>query len=136
LYINWIEKLMRISGRIIDAGEIDVLAVDVVNRQIHVLECKSLLFAKTPYEMRQQLDTVVNRDPNKKTAVSQVLKKAAWVSDNIEGVVQAFSLPHSDSGNWSVHPAVVVDHRIFVTLVESFEVQIIDHEAMPSLFKL
>ncbi len=121
-------RVKRVGGKAVGAiGEIDAIVLDRQNRRAFVLECKDLLFAKTPYEMRQQLDEVQNSDPTRKTAVSQAATKAAWVEDCIPALLQDCKLDPSDAWRWKVQPVVVLDHDMFATLIQGFEIPVISY---------
>ncbi len=122
-------KVTKLGGHATGlVGEIDCLIADTKTKRLFVAECKDLLFAKTPYDMRKQLDTIENPDPSKKTAVKQATTKAAWVQEHLVAALEALNLSQSNASSWVVRPIVVLDDEMFVQLVHSFSVPIRSYE--------
>jgi hypothetical protein len=89
--------------------------------------------AKTPYEMRQQFDSVYNEDSAKKTAVSQAQRKADWLLARKADLLMKFRIESSEVDAWQVRPLVVVEHRMFAAMLKEAPIPIVAFEDLHAL---
>ena len=97
-----------------DLGDIDVLGIVQSARIVLCIECKALAFARTPYEVRNQLKDLFEGTENKASTVQKHLRRVQWVKDNIDLVLEkGFELKRK--GAWSVKPALVSDTALYAS---------------------
>lgn len=108
------EKVSKINGkRIMDnrnnnLGDIDVLCIVPASRKIIVGEVKEFSFAKNPYEMAMEYQSIFI-DGKHISYMTKHKRRAQWVADHIDDVIQHFSLP---AGKWSVRTVMFVSNEI------------------------
>ncbi|MFC1956277.1 hypothetical protein ACFLWZ_07175 [Chloroflexota bacterium] len=61
----------RIQGPDGDLGDIVVLVIDTFRQVIHVIECKDLAVARTPYEFKRELDEMFLGTKTKRSIVTK-----------------------------------------------------------------
>lgn len=84
-------------------GEIDCLTIDINKKIIHVLEAKDVKKAVIPKEIDKELKKYF--DPNDKNYAGKLIKKADFVSENLETFLDHFNI--SDKEGWKVNCAFV-----------------------------
>jgi hypothetical protein len=83
-------------------GDIDVLAIDDSNRILWAIECKDLVFAKTPRELSSELRGL--EEPNHGMIVKHE-RRAAWMATHVDDVIAGLGL---SAGPWRVVPLITV----------------------------
>ena len=100
------------SGR--DLGDIDVLGVIPSERTILCVECKALALARTPAEVRYQLEDLFSGSKNKVSTTQKHLKRVKWVEENLDLVLEeCFSVRRK--GSWKVKPILVSDSELYAS---------------------
>ena len=112
-------------------GEIDAIVANTKKKIVFVLECKDLSLARTPYEMGQQITQLYNDDADRKSATSQVLTKAAWVSSRLRDVLNELGVA-GPAKQWKIKPLIVTDERLFTSYFISPKVPIVPFEEIVS----
>jgi hypothetical protein len=110
-------------------GDIDILVANVKTHTVFVIECKDIAFAKTPYEMGQQIGQLYDPDLTQKSAVSQALKKAEWIKANLGGALAKLEVV-GRSSRWEVASLVVLDQHMMTARLANAPIPII---ALPDL---
>jgi len=82
-------------------GDVDVLGIDNVTHTLWAVECKDLVFAKTPREFSSELRSL--EDPDK-GLVAKHQRRVDWMRAHLTDVVSGLGL----SGDWRVEPMMVV----------------------------
>lgn len=100
-----------IRGVFGDLGDIDVLVIDKHCQRIFVIECKDLAIARTPYELKSELDSLFKGPATEKSTVEKHGLRVKWVQDNLMSILGAFNI--ALTGYWQVEPLLVVDEAIF-----------------------
>lgn len=100
-----------IRGNLGDLGDIDVLVIDKHCQRIFVIECKDLAIARTPHELKTELDYVFKGSMTKKSTIEKHKLRATWVQDNLASVLGAFNI--ASTQHWKVEPLLVFDEAIF-----------------------
>jgi hypothetical protein len=101
----------HISGNLGALGDIDVLVIDRHCWQIFVIECKDLAIARTPHELKAELDYVFKGSKTKKSTIDKHRARVNWVQDNLASILGAFNLAFT--GHWKVEPLLIFDEAIF-----------------------
>ena len=91
----------NLDGR--DLGDIDVAAVRASTREILLVEAKDLEVARTPTELRNEVNQLVGPG---NSAITRLRERAQWVGTHTGAVLEEFDID-STSG-WSIRPIVVV----------------------------
>ena len=100
------------SGR--DLGDIDVLGVIPSERTILCVECKALALARTPAEVRYQLEGLFRGSKNQPSTAQKHLKRVKWVEENLDLVLEkCFGVRRK--GNWRVKPILVSDSELYAS---------------------
>lgn len=105
-------NVRRIQGRKLsrankeDLGDVDVLAADTSKRILFALECKSLAGARTPAELRNEIDDIFRADRASSSAQVHV-ERADWLRANIPSALAHLKI-RSPSRHWTVAAAIVV----------------------------
>ncbi len=105
------KKLVE-SGR--DLGDIDVLGIIPSQRTVLCIECKALALARTPAEVRHQLEDLFRGSENKLSTAQKHLKRAKWVDENLDLVLEeCFGVRRK--GSWKVKPILVSDSELYAS---------------------
>jgi len=100
------------SGR--DLGDIDVLGIIPSERTILCVECKSLALARTPAEVRYQLEELFSGSKTKPSTARKHLKRVKWVEENLDLVLyRCFGVKRK--GSWKVKPILVSDSELYAS---------------------
>ena len=100
------------SGR--DLGDIDVLGIVPSERTILCVECKALALARTPAEVRYQLEDLFSGSKNKLSTAQKHLKRVKWVEENLDLVLKGcFGVRRK--GSWKVKPILVSDSELYAS---------------------
>jgi len=127
----------RIQGPDGDLGDIDVLVIDTFRKVIHVIECKDLAVARTPYEFKRELDELFLGTETKRSIVVKHNQRTQWIHANLKDVLIEFSI--NTRTGWKVKPLIVVDEEIFSpylfqSTIEVVSFQRLREELIPSWF--
>ena len=100
------------SGR--DLGDIDVLGIIASERTVLCVECKALALARTPAEVRYQLEDLFKGSKNKPSVAEKHLKRVKWVEENLDLVLEkCFGVRRK--GSWKVKPILVSDSELYAS---------------------
>lgn len=107
------KKLGRkhIRGKLGDLGDIDVMVIDRHCQQILVIECKDLAIARTPHELKAELDYVFKGSKTEKSTIEKHRARVNWVQDNLASILGTFNLAFTE--HWKVEPLLIFDEAIF-----------------------
>ena len=97
-------------------GDIDVLAAVPSARVVLVVECKDLALARTPAEIKNQLESLVEGSLGKPSTVQQHSARAKWIESNLEEVLMhCFGI--KKKGKWRVKPVLVSDSELYAPYI-------------------
>ena len=123
-------KKIMAEGR--DLGDIDVLGVIPSARTILCIECKALALARTPSEIRNQLEELFIGARGKPSTTQKHLKRVEWVEDNLDIVLQeCFGL--RQKGNWRVKPILVSDSELFASYLSESPFPVLSIESLKGM---
>jgi hypothetical protein len=95
----------NIEGR--NLGDIDVAGIHNVRRELLLLEAKDLEVARTPTELRNEVEQLVGPG---NSAIRRLQERADWVASHLGIVLAAFGV--TDIIGWSIRTAVVVNQPL------------------------
>jgi hypothetical protein len=101
-------KRLELSGK--ELGDIDVLLLLSKIKTIVSIECKDILIARTPFEMRSELDELFVDDENNPATTTKHKRREKWVRDNLEFVLSVHNIPHK--GSWKIESLLVVSDEL------------------------
>jgi len=103
-------RLERVPGE--DIGDIDVLWLIPEERSIFVIETKSLVAARTPSEMANELQYLFKSKAGKLSGAQKHLERARWIDDHLADVLAWLGLD-SSTPDWNkAEPIIVVDREL------------------------
>lgn len=99
------------NGRQEAIGDIDVLAADAQLRTLFVLECKNLEGARTPSELKNEIDRTFAVGQAKRSKLEIHLERIAWARSHIAEIVTWMRLSDLADG-WAVDGRMVTDIEV------------------------
>jgi hypothetical protein len=88
-------------------GDIDILCADLSQTVLWVIECKSLALARTPYEMRNELESLTLSTDDQSSMIKKHEARSAWVQHQLSLVLKWLG---ADPGrDWTVRPLIVME---------------------------
>lgn len=97
----------------VDLGDIDILALDPSSQSLYLIEAKSLIVARTPRELQNE---VSNIHVGEHSAVERLRGRYEWVLQNYQAVLESLSLTAADI---TVVPLIVIDADLVSARFES-----------------
>lgn len=105
----------------VDLGDIDILAFDPYTQSLYVIEAKSLIVARTPRELQNE---VSNIHLGEHSAVERLRGRYEWVLQNYRAVLDSLSLAEAEI---TVIPLIVIDADLVSARFESpFDIVTLD----------
>lgn len=89
-------------------GDIDVIVVDRHHKHVWSIECKHLNFARTPYELRAEMQRLF--DTGQSSLVSRHLRRTEWLRQHLSLLLNGLGI-HAHEG-WRVAPLIIVEHEM------------------------
>lgn len=96
-----------------DLGDIDVLCVFPKKKTILVIECKNLSIARTPVEMKRELDQLFIGTQKKDSTVVKHQRRVDWIKKNITKVLTHYGF--NKKGIWKVEPLIIVNNDLITS---------------------
>jgi hypothetical protein len=88
-------------------GDIDILCADLSQTVLWVIECKSLALARTPYEMRNEIESLTLSTDDQSSMIKKHEARSAWVQHHLSLVLKWLG---ADPGrDWTVRPLIVME---------------------------
>lgn len=124
-------RVKKIGGHSVGpVGDIDMLVFNLSTNKVFVCECKDLYMARTPYEMRQQYDSIVNADNPKGTAVQQLERKVEWLRPRIKDILEGTGISYDKLVEWEICGIIVVSNPMFVTNLRNSPVPVLSTDQL------
>lgn len=101
-------------------GDVDTLALHASSRTAFIIEVKSFLVARTPYELRNEIQKLF--DPEEDGAVPKNEERTNWLNANIDRLKSRYHL----EGDWKCVPLVVLDRNLAGAALRPTNMPIID----------
>jgi hypothetical protein len=115
----------RIRSNFGDLGDIDVLVIDKFCQRIFVIECKDLAIARTPHELKAELDYLFKGSATEKSAAEKHKLRSTWVQDNLALILGEFN-----TGHWTVEPLFVFDEAIFSSHIYRSPIRVLSYRQL------
>ena len=105
----------------VDLGDIDILALDRSTQSLYMIEAKSLIVARTPRELQNE---VSNIHIGEHSAVERLRGRYEWVLQNYRAVLDSLGLTEAEI---TVIPLIVIDADLVSARFESpFDIVTLD----------
>lgn len=117
-----------IRGKQGDLGDIDVLVIDQNCQLVFVIECKDLAIARTPHELKAELDYVFKGSMKEKSTVEKHHLRVTWVKDNLAAILNSFNVAHT--GHWRVESLLVFDEAIFSSHIYGSPIRVLSYRQL------
>ncbi len=109
--------LRNIDG--VDLGDIDLVAYHGPSRSLLLIEAKALETARTPTELRNEIENILEGDGS---AVTRLGGRYEWALRNIDAVRSEFALP---AGKITLKPMIVIDDDLVTRQFEEADFPIV-----------
>lgn len=103
-------------------GDVDVLGIDVARATLWAIECKNLVFAKTPHELASELQELEDPDDG---MVAKHQRRVDWLRGNLPVVASALGL---SAGPWRVEGLIVVHSDLVSVYLRPLGMPIVPEE--------
>lgn len=103
-------------------GDVDVLGIDGARMTLWAIECKNLVFAKTPHELASELQDLEDADDG---MVAKHQRRVDWLRGNLPVVASELGLP---AGPWRVEGLIVVHSDLVSVHLRSMGMPIVPEE--------
>jgi hypothetical protein len=103
-------------------GDIDVLAIDTVDKKIYSIECKMINFGRNPREVLTEIQKFLGESEDDKKSMKRHLERDAWLKSHINVICSAFDLP---LGNYSVKSLFIVSEELVTGYIRETRLPII-----------
>lgn len=101
---------LAIAGPQGTLGDVDVFVVDRDRRRLLLIECKDLASARTPAELYNEMQTLLQGSAKKKAIVELHGRRAQWFEEHKIRVLEHLNADQPEG--WTVVPLVVVDTEL------------------------
>ena len=117
------------TNRIVDAkgndlGDVDVLAAHVDTKSIVAVEAKDFEIARTPAELKYEIEKLFTGKDKKKPTVDLHSRRIEWLRQHIHAVVASFGIEGGADG-WRVSGVIVTSEPLVTPLASSTAVQVL-----------
>jgi hypothetical protein len=116
-------RIARPNGQ--DLGDIDVLVVDPIAREVIPVETKDLAVALTPPELRNELNRLFRSPDGSAGDVDRFIERVGWVRTHLSDVLRFVGITDVETSGWTVRPMLVLDRELispFLARREGLEV--------------
>jgi len=102
--------------------------IDEHNHQVFVVECKDLAIARTPYELKAELDSIFKGSANEKSAIEKHQLRVKWVQENLASILNELNVVFA--GNWKIEPLLVVDEATFSSHIYPSPIRLVSYRQL------
>jgi hypothetical protein len=100
------------DGRTEPLGDIDVLAADLAQCRLLLLECKDLEGARTPGELKNEIDYTFAQGRVKKSKLEIHLERIEWIRQHLKAVIQWLGGNGAATDDWIVDGRLITDIEV------------------------
>lgn len=108
----------------LDLGDIDVLVANPKKRLLEVIECKSLALARTPNEMRNEIENLFG-DGKHRSIIERHQRRTTWVNMHLKEILLWLNIESALSKKWKVMPLIVTDIELMTPFLRKSKINII-----------
>jgi len=109
-------------------GDIDVLVIDEDNHKAFVIECKDLAMARTPYELKGELDSIFRGTSGEKSTIEKHQLRTKWVQDNLTSILGELGI--ALNGKWEIEPLLIVDEAMYSSHIYKSPIKVISYRQL------
>lgn len=92
-------------------GDVDVLAADRCQKVLYVLECKNLEGARTPSELKNEIDSTFSVGRSKRSKLEIHVERIAWVEDHLIETLELLGLDEPVE-DWTIDGRMITDIEV------------------------
>ena len=107
----------------LDLGDIDVLVINPKKRLIEVVECKDLALARTPQEMRIELENLFEGGRHR-SIVERHQRRTDWVRRHLKEILLWLKMGSEFSEGWKIKPLIVVDIELITPYIRKSKIDV------------
>jgi len=106
-----------------NVGDLDVLVADSLRKRLDVIECKDLSNARTPHEMRLEIENLLGSERVSNPISLRHHKRVTWIKQNLQSVLKWLKI--KETKGWRVDGYVVVDHPLMTPYLRQMPMRVI-----------
>jgi hypothetical protein len=114
-----------------DLGDIDVLAIDPASKRLWAIECKSLAFSRTPWELASQADAFADPEVG---IPARHRRRIDWLRSH-QAELAAF-IGQRDLRGWQIEPVIVVEVDLLALHLHAIEMTVTDPAGLEAVLRL
>ncbi len=107
-------RVHKINGNVLgypdNLGDVDVLVVEPDNRIILLLECKDLGVARTPFELKSEIQNLILGSRGNDSMMDKHRRRTEWVRVNQDLLLGDLGIATEEP--WEVSDAIIVDEEL------------------------
>lgn len=133
-------QVKKVGKTKIQVGDIDVLAVDIQNSCLKLIECKNFAISRAPHEMKNEIDQIfLGRKKNKgkerhKSSVQHHQERLEWVLNHLPEILTWLKL--DTSIKWKVEALIVTDIELPTPHLLSSPIPILSFSELAQLYSI
>lgn len=127
-----VSKVPKTTG-LKNIGDIDVLAADAKRKRLEVVECKDLSNARTPHELKLEIENLVGSERAANPIVRRHGERLKWVKQNLQSVLEWMGF--GNAKGWKVDGYIVVDHPLMAPYFKKMPLRVISFSELESELK-
>jgi hypothetical protein len=108
----------------LDLGDIDVLVANPKKRILEAIECKSLALARTPTEMRNEIENLFEGGKHR-SIVERHQRRTTWIRAHLKEILLWLNIGSVSSEKWKVMPLIVTDIELMTPFLRKSRMDII-----------
>ncbi len=108
----------------LDLGDIDVLVIDPKKRLVEVVECKDLALARTPHEMRNELENLFEGGRHR-SIVERHHRRTEWVHNHLKEILLWLKIKSESSERWKVKALIVVNIELITPYLRKSKINVV-----------
>jgi hypothetical protein len=109
-------------------GDIDVLVGEPVERRIYVIECKDFSAARTPYELANEIEEMVQEKIGKKSILQKHQARVDWIKQHSAEAVHFLRMP--ENRKWPIYSIIVVDEPMLTSRLRQLDAIVLTIEQL------
>ncbi len=122
-------RVKKVAGlRFDNLGDIDVLVGEPVECRIYVIECKDFSAARTPYELANEIEEMVQEKMGKKSILQKHQARVDWIKQHSSEVVHFLRMP--ENRKWTIYSIIVVDEPMLTSRLRQLDAIVLTIEQL------
>lgn len=122
-------RVKKVAGlRFDNLGDIDVLVGDSIAHRIYVIECKDFSAARTPYELANEIEEMVQEKAGKKSILQKHQARVDWIRQHRAEAVHFLRMPENEK--WTICSIIVVDEPMLTSRLRQLDAIVLTIEQL------